>query len=156
VRAVEKPFVILLNTRRLGDPEVEALAEQLADRYGAPVLPVDVARLDEDDLLVILEELLYEFPVTELNVRLPRWVEELDADHWLRRHYEEAVEEAVHDVRKLRDVDGAVGRLAGYEHVASARVSELDLGTGSVSLDVHASDDLFWRVTEEVSGFRID
>ncbi|MFO7246911.1 MAG: stage IV sporulation protein A [Thermaerobacter sp.] len=156
VRAVEKPFVILLNTRRLGDPDVEALAEQLADRYGAPVLPVDVTRLEEDDLLVILEELLYEFPVTELNVRLPRWVEELDPDHWLRRHYEEAVEEAVQDVRKLRDVDGAVDRLAGFEHVASARVAELDLGSGAVSIDVHASDDLFWRVTEEVSGFRID
>lgn len=154
-QALGKPFVILLNTRNPEDAAVLELAEQLADRYESPVLPINAGRLDEDTLLTILQELLYEFPVAELDIRMPQWVEELDDDHWLRRHYEQAVEDSVHDIRKLRDVDSAAERLSAQDHISGAEITNLDLGAGSVSIEVSVDDSLFWRIAEEISGFQI-
>ena len=56
-----------------------------------PVMPTDVAELDEDGIMGILEAILFEFPVSEVNIGLPRWIEELDDDHWLRAKFEDAV-----------------------------------------------------------------
>lgn len=156
VKDLAKPFVILLNTRYPESAPVQRLAEQMADRYDAPVIPVDVTQLDENNLLDILHALLLEFPVAELNVRLPSWVEELEVDHWLRQYYQDAVHAAVEDINKLRDVESAATRLNEMEHIASAAIADLDMGTGTVAIDIEAPEELFWQILEEVSGVKID
>lgn len=154
VRSLQKPFVMLLNTR---DPQgAQALSERLSDQYDAPVIPVDIARLNEADLMAILHELLLEFPVTELNVRLPKWVEALAEEHWLRLHYQASVHDAVGEILRLRDVEQAARRLQESEHVEKVDVADVDLGTGIAVIDVDSPEALFWQVLEEVSGFRID
>ena len=67
----------------------------MSEKYDVPVLPVDCAQMTQADILNILEKLLYEFPVNEVNISLPPWVEELEFKHWLRQKFEESVRETV-------------------------------------------------------------
>jgi stage IV sporulation protein A len=132
-----------------------SLAQELEQQYGVPVIPVDCLNLAESDLLNLLEQVLYEFPVVEVNVNLPLWVQELEAEHWLRRQLEEAVAREVDKVRRLRDVDALVENLSREEKVSRVALKQMDLGTGVATVEVSLAEGLFHSVLEEVTGLTI-
>jgi stage IV sporulation protein A len=102
-----------------------------------------------------LQEVLYEFPVKEVNITLPRWVEELDAGHWLREKFDGSVNDVVQYVRRLRDIDRAIDDLSGYDFVADVILHDMDLGSGIAVIEMTARDELFYQVLEELTGFTI-
>lgn len=105
LQELNKPFIVVLNSTQPYEEETIALAEELEEKYEVPVMPIDVANLDEEGIMNILEEILFEFPVSEVNIGLPRWIEELDCEHWLRAKFEDAVHNAISEVKRLRDID---------------------------------------------------
>jgi stage IV sporulation protein A len=125
-------------------------------KYDVPVIPVDCAQLGQDDVYGILQEVLYEFPVREVNITLPKWVEELAPDHWLREKFEGAVSEVVEYIKRLRDIDRAIDDLSGYEFVADVILHDMDLGSGVAVIEMTARGDLFYQVLEEFTGFTIN
>lgn len=156
LKEINRPFLVILNSARAGDPETLQLAEELSEKYDVPVIPVDCLQMTQQDVLFILEKVLLEFPVSEVNISLPLWVEELEPGHWLRKGYEDAVHQAVSQVRRLRDVQGAVERLAEYDFVASVRLDRMDMGTGVAAVEVTAPQELFYRILSEETGLAIE
>ncbi|GAV22294.1 stage IV sporulation protein A [Carboxydothermus pertinax] len=155
LKQLDKPFIIVLNTTHPNAPETKALAEELEQKYDVTVIPVDVAELGLNDLNNLLENLLYEFPLVDVNFNLPQWIEELDATHWLKEKFTQAVHEALKQVKKVKDVNNAVVRLAEDEYVDNVELENLDMGTGQASIKVAAKEGLFYRILEEVSGYAI-
>lgn len=156
LQELNKPFIVVLNTV---DPEHEdsvALAAELEAKYQVPVLATNVAELDEAGIMAILEEILFEFPVSEVNIGLPRWVEELEYDHWLRAKFEDAVHAAISQVKRLRDIDQSIETLAAYDFVKDIVLESMDLSSGVASIEMSAEDDLFYRVYAEVSGIEAE
>ena len=80
LKELEKPFLVILNTNRPNDPATRSLANEMETLYNVPVLPMDCAQLTYEDVYGILQEVLYEFPVKEVNILLPKWVEELEEE----------------------------------------------------------------------------
>ena len=156
MKDINRPFLVLLNSTEADGEEAQQLAAELSEKYDVPVLPLDCARMTQADILNILEKLLYEFPVNEVNISLPPWVEELEFKHWLRQKFEESVRETVKNVRRLRDVNGAVESLAEYEFVDQVSLRSLDMGTGSASIGITSDPALFYQVLSEQSGFTIE
>lgn len=156
LKSINRPFLMLLNSTDAAGQEAADLAAELCEKYDIPVLPVDCARMVQADILNILEKLLYEFPVNEVNINLPPWVEELDIKHWLRDKFEKSIQETVKNVRRLRDIDGAVESLADYDFVDQVRLHSIDAGTGSADISIASSPSLFYQVLSEQSGFNIE
>ncbi|PKM82548.1 MAG: stage IV sporulation protein A [Firmicutes bacterium HGW-Firmicutes-14] len=156
LRELDKPFIVVLNSIKPKAPETQELAESLKEKYNVPVVSVDVAEMTQEDILDILEEILYEFPVNEVNITLPKWIEELEDKHWLRAKFEEAVRETVQGVRRLRDIDYAVEQLATFDFVGEVALSEMNMGTGIATIDMDAAEGLFYQILQEVSGFEIE
>jgi len=156
LKELNKPFIILLNSVHPYAPETLALAETLSERYNVSVIPVNAYNMDHDDVMRILQQSLYEFPVTEVNVNLPLWIEELDSNHWLRSQCEENVKAAVQNVRRLRDIDWALQELNKPEIIDAVILSHMDLGTGVASIEITLQDGLFHRILEEVTGTPIE
>jgi stage IV sporulation protein A len=103
-----------------------------------------------------LEEALYEFPVQEVNIRLPRWVDELDESFWLRMNMEESIREILNSIKKVRDIDKAIEKLSDIENVSYVSLEEMNLGTGVAAIDITVPEDLFYRSLSEVSGFDVE
>ncbi|BAF59786.1 MAG: stage IV sporulation protein A [Pelotomaculum sp.] len=155
MKDINRPFLVLLNSADAAGEEALRLAAELSEKYDVPVLPLDCAQMTQADILNIMEKLLYEFPVNEVNISLPPWVEELDVKHWLRQKFEDSVRETVKNVRRLRDVNGAVECLSDYDFVDQVSLRSMDMGTGSASISVTAEPSLFYQVLSEQSGFNI-
>lgn len=156
LKEIKKPFVIILNTVHPEREDTIQLAHSLEDQYDTPVLPLNCAEIEQDDILHILEEALYEFPVTEVNVNLPKWIDELDSTHWLRNSLEEAVRKAVHQVSRLRDIDGLIEDLALHPDIDKVGLKNVDLGTGSTLIEMSSKPGLFYKVLEELTGYVIE
>jgi len=155
LKELNKPFIILLNSIHPYDRETLSLAEELSDRYGVSVIPLDAAQMTVEQVYGVLEEVLYEFPVQEVNIKLPRWVDELDEDFWLREGLENAIREILNEVRKVRDIDKAIERLSEVENISYVSLEEMNLGTGTVAIDVTVPEELFYRSLSDVSGFSV-
>lgn len=156
LKDINRPFLVLLNTDSPEDPGVLELADELTEKYDVPVLPINCLTMTQQDILVLLERVLYEFPVNEVNITLPSWVEELDHNHWLRKQFEESVKETVQHVRRLRDIDNAVENLGDYEFVQQVKLNKMDMGTGSAAIEITAPNKLFLQVLEEESGYPLE
>lgn len=155
LKEVGKPFILILNSTQPYSEQTQALRGELAEKYDIPVLAVSVATMSEEDILGIMKEVLYEFPVHEVNVNLPSWVMVLEEDHWLRQSFEESVRETVKDIKRLRDVDRVVGQFYQYDFIDKASLSGMDMGQGVAEIDLYAPDDLYDQVLQEVVGVEI-
>ncbi|WP_309118660.1 stage IV sporulation protein A [Paenibacillus sp.] len=155
LKEVGKPFIMIVNSTKPRAPETLELRSALAEKYDIPVISASVATMTEDEIYGALREVLYEFPVHEVNVNLPSWVMVLDERHWLRASFENSVRETVKDIRRLRDVDRVVGQFGEYEFIERAGLSGMNMGQGVAEIDLYAPDELYDRILMEIVGTEI-
>jgi len=155
LKEVGKPFIMIINTVQPYHPDTEQLRQSLVEEYDIPVLAMSVEGLREGDVYNVLREALYEFPVLEVNVNLPSWVMVLHDNHWLRQSYQEAVQETVKDIKRLRDVDRVVWQFSQYEFIDRASLAGIDMGQGVAEIDLYAPDELYDQILKEVVGVEI-
>lgn len=155
LKEVGKPFIMIVNSTRPYHRETQQLRQELEEKYDIPVLAISVENMQEQDVLNVLREALYEFPVLEVNVNLPSWVMVLKENHWLRESYQEAVKETVQDIKRLRDVDRVVQNFTQYDFVEKAALAGMDMGQGIAEIDLHAPDELYDQVLKEIVGVEI-
>ncbi|MDP4126574.1 MAG: stage IV sporulation protein A, partial [Bacillota bacterium] len=156
LRQLGKPFVVLLNTTRPYAESTMELARSLEEKYLVPVIPLNCLEMKPEDITQILEEVLYEFPVAEVNIDLPKWVEELDSVHPIRAAFEDSVRKAIEGVRRLRDIDQALNALTECEYAQDVLLKEMNLGTGIANVEITAIEGLFKTVLEDLTGLEIE
>ncbi|NLO76755.1 MAG: stage IV sporulation protein A [Clostridia bacterium] len=156
LKALNKPFVVILNSTNPYDVSTIELAQELESLYEVPVIPLDVAQLSQGTVMQVLEEALFEFPVTEVNVSLPKWIEELNSEHWLRKKFETSVYEIISKVRRLRDIDEAMETLSKLDIIGEVILEDMDMGTGVASLEMTSKEGLFYEAINEATGLQIE
>jgi stage IV sporulation protein A len=155
LKEVGKPFILIINSMKPASEPAMELRNELANKYDIPVLTLSAATMGEEEVTSALREVLYEFPVHEVNVNLPSWVMVLDENHWLRSRFESSVRETVQDIRRLRDVDRVVGQFADYEFIDRAALAGMNMGQGIAEIDLYAPDELYDKILMEVVGVEI-
>ena len=156
LKEINKPFVIVLNSVRPDDPETEELRLELAEKYEVPVISVNCAQMQNEDIAAIMERILYEFPVREIGINIPGWVEALEQDHWLRIDMLQAIRSVFDGVQKIREARDSLERFLEYEFIGRADLVEIDAGSGNILLDIQTPEDLFYSVLSDITGLRID
>ncbi len=156
LKELEKPFIIVLNSAKAAAQETVELREALETKYNTPVVVVDAVKMDMDDLDVILEKVLFEFPAREINFHIPRWMDTLEMEHWLKKGIIESIRTNLSEVNKIRDVDDAVRGFDGVENIKTAGISDMRLGEGVVNITIDLDEGLFFRILGEVSGYSLE
>lgn len=150
-----KPFAVLLNCLDPHSKAAKELAETLQEQYHTPVIPVSCPDLNEDDIRTILTELLRVFPVREINVCMPNWITELEKTHWLRETVFSCIRQTAEEIHTIRDTDMFAQAMQTCPYVTEARIQEIDMGTGSVTVQITLDPELFFRVLGEATGLEI-
>ena len=156
LKEMGKPFIIVLNTTRPYAENSLELGRSLEEAYQVPVVPVDCLEMNINDISQIIEELLFEFPVAEVNIELPKWVEELDLIHPIRAEFENIIQKSVSDIKRIRDIDSALDILAECQYAKDVILKETNLGTGRAEIEVTTEKDLFKEVLEQLTGTEIE
>lgn len=155
LKEINKPFVTLLNCMYPDSDESENLAADLSYKYQVPVIPVNCLDMDENDIRQILARILFEFPVSEISIMMPTWVNSLSADHWLRNEITDIARSSAADIEHIRDVKKLESALSVSANVESATIIEVDLGCGTAKIELSIARNLFYKVIAETTGIDI-
>ena len=155
LKAINKPFIVLLNSQEPTSPQAKQLASQLEAEYDVSVMPVNCEELNGEDINAILNKILMEFPLCEIEIKIPCWLKHLDSSHELVKSVYETVIDATQDAENLRDVDRVAARLSKPDFVKKANADNIDLGTGAVKVELELTDGMFYKVLSECSGTKI-
>lgn len=153
---IGKPFIIILNSTHPGSSETVNLSNKLREDYNVPVIPISVLDMHEKDIVNILKEALYEFPVLDVKVDIPDWIGCLKPNHPLKKTYIDQIKESVVEVDKLRDVDSINNHFRSCEQIEKAYVSNVEPSTGEVTITLTAPNNLYDEVLKEVIGTSIN
>ena len=155
LKELGKPFVVLLNSAQPRSSQTQQLRMQLEEEHGVTCLAVNCLELDHADITDIIRDVLYEFPIKELDVFLPPWVDALEQEHPIRQALYSSIRESAGSLCRIRDVTGAVDIIAACEQVSAARVDSINLGTGVAVASLELPRTLFYQTLSQQSGFNI-
>ena len=155
LKEIDKPFIVLLNTVHPTAEETKALAQELSDRYSVPVMPVNCINLNEETIKEVIEKVLFEFPVREVGINLSSWFNTLPVNHWLKQSVLESILSSSKSVSKINHVKGLAKALESNENIDRINISAIDLGTGTVTIDVSFPEEMFYKIVGETTGLEI-
>ena len=155
LRALGKPFIVLLNCTAPNSPAARDAVIRLEEKYSTPVIAANCLELGEKDIREILVKVLYCFPVREIAVELPGWICALEKKHWLKEDVFRGINNAARDIDRLSEVSRSLERLAECENISRFSIDDINLGTGSVRLNVAVAPELMYRVLSEATGLEI-
>lgn len=156
LKAINKPFIIVLNSTRPNESAALKLREELEQAYSVPVVNLDCARMRIEDINMLMESILFEFPICEIGVNFPRWIEALDENYWLRVDMLNAVKEAFKNIVKIREIKSGIEKFGAYSFIKKSNVERINAGTGNVLVELSVPDDMLYRTISETTGLEID
>ena len=128
------------------------MAEKLTEKYNVPVLPVNCLDITEEEIREILKEVLMEFPVREVEVRVPSWLNSLKSDHKVKKELMDALREQGEMLKCVRGVKEMCARLQNEDYIVGARVQDISLGDGKAIIRADITNTVFYEILTEISG----
>ena len=150
-----KPFVVLLNSAQPQGPRAQSMAADIERRYDVRCLPVNCLELGEQEITELLQGLLYEFPLRELDLFLPAWVEALPPDHPIKTGVYQAVRREAADLAHVRQLRDCLAALQGEGGISAASIRSLNLGIGIAEADLDLPRSLFYDTLSRQSGLSV-
>ncbi len=151
----KKPFVIVVNSTMPNDSYTVSLVNSLEERYGVPVISQNVAKMDSSSIDEILNLVLFQFPVREISVSMPGWINALENDHWLKASVYDSIRNYAKTVEHIGQLGDAGDKLTGTGYIKNSVLAGVDLGVGTAKLEISVDDGLFYRVIGEKTGLDI-
>ena len=149
LQEINKPFVIVLNSKIPSSEETQNLAYELEKKYGVGVIVKDVLNMTSDDINDVMEKILLEFPVNCVNVELPKWMRALPAENSIISSVITTVKDKSADMAKMKDFFVLDGAETENDGLSSLSLKEIRTDCGSVEYEISAKDGLFFKVLSE-------
>lgn len=157
LKKLNKPFVVLLNSVHPEDENTMNLSNELSRKYDANVMPIDISKINQDDLNEIFERVLNEFPVTEIGFKLPEWFSVLDIDHPLKQEVIKIVKENFYNEYSLREIKEIILKVKKESDVfESINIDKAKMEDGCIKINMNIKQNLFYKVLTNISNFKID
>lgn len=155
LKALGKPFVVLLNSVYPQSEQAQSLRAEISEKYDVTCLAVNCLTLSEDAVISIMKGVLCEFPMKELDIFLPAWVDALPFEHPIKSSLFSAIREETAHLRRVRDLEKAITALTDREEVSSAHLSRMDMGSGIATAVIEVPRALFYNTLSQQCGLEI-
>ncbi|MBX7360937.1 stage IV sporulation protein A [Clostridium chauvoei] len=156
LKSINKPFIVVLNTKNVNAPETRQLKKELEEKYNVTVQTMDIANMNEDDIEEVLKHVLREFPMKEINIDMPTWVEKLESDHWLKKDFFNIVKEMCENIFRVRDIKQTLSLLKDEEYLVATEITEVSLGEGTARLMMKPKDGIFYKILSEICDLDVE
>lgn len=148
-----KPYVIVLNSQKPYSDETMRLAAEMTEKYQTTVLPMNCEQMRKEDVVKILESILYEFPVVRVEFYIPKWAEMLESTHPMKSEMIRLASEMLGSMHKTKDV--YANEYEPEQYVSRIKVEELDLASGCVKVRMDVADNYYYENLSELAGVSI-
>lgn len=155
LKSLNKPFVIVLNSAYPNSEESIELAKKLEAKYENSVVCINCSELTTSDINNIFEKVLFEFPIEQININFPKWIDVLDETHPLKNTLLDELHSAFNNIKYLKQVNSSISAFKNSEIITKTSISKIELGTGTVFVSIELKEELFYNMLTEISGCQI-
>ncbi len=153
---LNKPYVVLLNCTTPNSQTAIDLADELSIKYGVPVIPVNCLELNEQLIKEIIKGILYQFPIKELAFEMPKWINMLEKEHWLKSSIFGCIKDSVEEIYSVSEISMILDKILECENISQVYLKSMDLGSGCACIQVNLNEDLFYSIISENTGLEIN
>ena len=155
LKSLGKPFIVLLNSAKPYAEETAALAEEIGGRYQVSVMPVNCEQLKREDINRIMENILYEFPLTMVEFYMPKWVEMLPCDHRMKQDIIAQIRRLMAGLNHIRDITGG-SFMPESEYIKKCKLDGINMSDGTVRVVLDVDDAYYYEMISELVGEPIE
>ena len=155
MQATGKPFLVVVNTKNPGSEASEAVRSHIKAQFDLDPLIADCQAMDAPALTELFRGILFAFPLKEIRVFFPKWVEALEGDHPVKAAMYEGLLRQAQEIASLGQAENALSKLQELEQIRDVHIHSMDLATGSVCCTVHFPETLFYEILSEKAGLPI-
>ena len=155
LKALNKPFIILLNSNDPDSEYTKELAEKLSEKYNTSVMPLNCEYLTIENINTMFSKVLYEFPVDQVCIKFPRWIDGLDMSHPLKAELYKEIKDAFSEVNVLKEISSCVETIKQTEIISKTSITDIQLGTGKVNVEITLKEELFYQILSEITGVTV-
>jgi len=156
LKQTDKPFVLILNSAKPNEQETLNLAKKLSKEYKVNVLTMNINELKKEDVDIIMTEVLKEFPIEVVNVKLPKWLKPLPLENSVLTEAINGVVDAVADVDKIGEVNLNKILFENSDNFEPILNSNIEMGSGAITFEIMPKEGLFYKVLSEQCGMQIN
>ena len=153
LKNIGKPFVILLNSAKPYAQETIKLASEMEENYQTTVVPVNCEQLRREDVLKILESVLYEFPIERMEFFIPKWTEMLSADHPVKSEIITQASDILSQMERTKDVYRQQSEPG--DCITKIKIEEMDPACGCVKIRMEVAEPYYYENMSELAGVPI-
>ncbi len=151
LKKIHKPFIVLVNSERPYSEETKKLAQDLAKKYQVSAMPINCEQLKKEDIHTVMENILYEFPLTMIEFYMPKWVEMLPNTHRMKADIITQIKELMGHLGCVKDVAGNGIHLES-EYIRKCKVDGVDMASGCVSVSLDVDDSYYYEMLSDLIG----
>ena len=151
LKKLKKPFIVLLNSARPYSDDTVAMAQEMQNKYQVNVMPVNCEQLKKDDIFHIMERVLKEFPVTEIDFEIPKWLEILSNTHWLKAQLIQTIRDIMGKITFMKDVTPE-NLSVKAEAIRGMKLQNMEMSDGSVSVMVDIDGKYYYQILSDCTG----
>ena len=155
MKATGKPFLVIINSRNPNSDEALSVQKYIREHFDVEPAVADCQALSGEGINGLLKSLLYAFPMTQLQVHLPRWMDALECSHPIKAALYEALITRVQQIETLAQAAPTLQKLKELENVLDFSVQNVDLATGTVCCTVTFPEKLFYEILSKRTGMDI-
>ncbi len=156
LKSIGKPFIIILNSINPMSDRCEKYKLEMEEKYGVSVLPINCMELSENDVNNIIKNLLLAFPITEVAINLPDWVNAIDASHPLKSEIHKFITETITEPLRLSDTNKLADLMSDCNFTDTVDILDINMVDGSVTINLNLPKELFYKLINEMTDFDIN
>ena len=156
LKALNKPFIVLLNSEHPSHPSTQDLANTLSQKHNVAVLPINCSNLSIEDINNIFSKVLYEFPLEQININFPKWIDGLDFNYPIKSELFKEIRTAFDGVSVLKDIPNCIDTIKETEIISKTYIENIMLGTGQVNISIMLKEELFYNVLSEITNVQVN
>ena len=156
LKALNKPFIVLLNSDSPNSSSTQNMANDLSEKYNSTVLPVNCANLTLDDINNIFSKVLYEFPLEQININFPKWMDGLDFDYPIKSELFNDIKSALDNINSLKDIPNCINNIQETNIISKTYIENIMLGTGQANITIMLKEELFYNVLSEITNIEVN
>lgn len=151
-----KPFLVIINSRNPGSEDAKAVQREIYDAFQVHAMIADCQALDADEIGQLLNNLLYSFPMHQLHIHLPRWLDALESDHPVKKALYETLLDCYSQIPTLAHADSSLQKLKTLEEVQDYTLQNIDLSSGTVCCALRFPEALYYEILSNRAGISIE
>lgn len=154
LKKLRKPFLVLVNSQKPYSEDARRVAGEISEKYGVSAVTVNCEQLKKEDINMLLENVLYEFPISAMEFYMPKWVEMLPGDNRMKQDIIEQIRALMKDYTVIRDVLKQPVELES-DYIKRSKTDTVSLSDGTIRITLDVEEAYYYEMLTEMVGENI-